>query len=291
MLQQVDQFATANHVHRLSLWLDGALRYVPVAALRDGHRYLLEKYVIQIYSPALPSATLAASQMAAPKVRGLGVTQAIAGFPALPAVADELCFVIDGPIEGLNSSDGACPSPARGKGALAGEGFADSAFTESRLRELLSAPGSFSVLHIGTHFRLRPGNALRSYLLLGDGSQLTLDTISSLNFQGVDLVTLSACQTGLGGARYDDGREIEGLSTLVQHRGAREVIATLWPVEDHSTAQLMRALYESYATSHGDAALGLQQAQRALRLAKGSGGGANADPYYWAGFFVSSSQP
>src|SRR6202034_3417782 len=86
----------------------------------------------------------------------------------------------------------------RGKGALAGEGFADATFTEARLRDLLGTPGAFSVLHIGTHFRLRPGNALRSYLLLGDGSQLTLDTIGTLNFQGVDLVTLSACQTGLG---------------------------------------------------------------------------------------------
>ncbi len=51
---------------------------------------------------------------------------------ALPAVADELCFVIDGPIQGLNSRDGACPSPSQGGGALAGEGFADAAFTEAR---------------------------------------------------------------------------------------------------------------------------------------------------------------
>lgn len=291
MLRQVDQFAAANHVHRLTLWLDGALRYVPVAALRDGRRYLLDKYVVQIYSPAVGGSVRSRSSGTAPQVRGLGVTQAIGGFPALPAVADELCFVVDGPIEGLSSTDGACPSPARGRGALAGEGFADAAFTEERLRDLLAAPGAFSVLHIGTHFRLRPGNALRSYLLLGDGSQLTLDTIGTLNFNGVDLVTLSACQTGLGGARSDDGREIEGLSALVQRRGAGEVIASLWPVEDTSTAQLMRSLYGAFATNHGDAALGLQQAQRALRLRKGPNGDANADPYYWAGFFVSSSRP
>jgi tetratricopeptide (TPR) repeat protein len=174
VLRHVDEFAAANHVHRLTLWLDGALRYVPVAALRDGHRYLLDKYVIQIYSPAAGDARHTVSSRL-PQIRGFGVTQAIAGFPALPAVADELCFVIDGPIEGLLSSDGACPSPTRGNGALAGEGFADAAFTEARLRDLLAVPGAFSVLHIGTHFRLRPGNALRSYLLLGDGSHLTLD--------------------------------------------------------------------------------------------------------------------
>jgi CHAT domain-containing protein len=290
MLRRVDEFAAANHVHRLTLWLDGALRYVPVAALRDGHRYLLDKYVIQIYSPSVEEATRVESNRS-PQIRGFGVTQAIAGFPALPAVADELCFVIDGPIEGLASSDGACPSPARGKGALVGEGFADAAFTEARLRELLALPGAFSVLHIGTHFRLRPGNALRSYLLLGDGSHLTLDTIGTLSFQGVDLVTLSACQTGLGGARGDDGREIEGLGALVQRRGAGNVIASLWPVEDTSTAQLMRTLYSAFAVNHGDAALGLQRAQQALRLRKAPNGRANADPYYWAGFFVASSHP
>ena len=290
VLRHVDEFAAANHVHRLTLWLDGALRYVPVAALRDGHRYMLDKYVIQIYSPAVGEARHSVSNRS-PQIRGFGVTQAIAGFPALPAVADELCFVIDGPIEGLLSSDGACPSPARGKGALAGEGFADAAFTEARLRELLAVPGAFSVLHIGTHFRLRPGNALRSYLLLGDGSHLTLDTISTLSFQGVNLVTLSACQTGLGGARGDDGREIEGLSALVQRRGAGNVIASLWPVEDTSTAQLMRTLYSTFAVNHGDAALGLQRAQQALLLGKGPDGRANADPYYWAGFFVASSHP
>jgi CHAT domain-containing protein len=290
VFRHVDEFAAANHVHRLTLWLDGALRYVPVAALRDGHRYLLDKYAIQIYSPAMGKTGRIPSNLA-PQIRGLGVTQAIAGFPALPAVADELCFVIDGPIQGLMSSDGACPSPMRGKGALTGEGFADAAFTEARLRDLLAAPGAFSVLHIGTHFRLRPGNALRSYLLLGDGSQLTLDTIGTLNFQGVDLVTLSACQTGLGGARSDDGREIEGLSALVQRRGAGTVIATLWPVEDTSTAQLMRSLYGAFAQNHGDAALGLQRAQQALRQRKGPDGRANDDPYFWAGFFVASSHP
>ncbi len=291
MLRHVDEFAAANHAHRLVLWLDGALRYVPVAALRDGQRYLIDKYVIQIYTPASGRDVRSTPGAAAPTVRGLGVTQAIGGFAALPAVADELCFVVDGPIEGLKSNDGACPSPARGKGALAGEGFADAAFTEERLRELLAVPGAFSVLHIGTHFRLRPGNALRSYLLLGDGSQLTLDAISSLSFQGLDLVTLSACQTGLGGARSDDGREIEGLSALVQRRGAGEVIASLWPVEDASTAELMRTLYKTFSATHGDAALALQRAQQALRLRHGLDGRARADPYYWAGFVLASSHP
>ena len=281
ILRPVDEFAARHHVHRLALWLDGPLRYVPIAALQDGHRYLLDKYIIQIYSPALDSEP---KRSATVQVRGLGVTQAIGGFAALPAVADELCYVIRGPIEGLHSSSDACATPSSGNGALQGKGFADAAFTAQRLREILSGPRDFSVLHVGTHFRLRPGNALRSFLLLGDGSVMTLDALSALDFHAIELVTLSACETGTGGAQTDDGREIEGLSTLVQRRGAGRVIASLWQVEDSSTAQLMRKLYAEFAATHGDAALGLQRAQRALRAVY-------ANPYYWAGFSVAGSHP
>jgi CHAT domain-containing protein/tetratricopeptide (TPR) repeat protein len=290
--RRVDEFAAQHRVHRLALWLDGSLRYVPIAALYDGRGYLLDKYVIQMYAPASASApTVPAPARSGPSlVRGLGLTQAISGFPALPAVADELCYVVRGPIEGLHSSSEACATPSSGKGALQGEGFADSAFTEQRLKDLLAGPRDFSVLHIGTHFRLRSGNALRSFLLLGDGSKLTLDAIGALDFTAIDVVTLSACETGLGGARTDDGREIEALSALVQRRGAGQVIASLWQVEDVSTAQLMRALYTSFSATHGDAALGLQQAQHALRRISRNGN-SYANPYYWAGFSVSGSRP
>jgi CHAT domain-containing protein len=286
----VDEFAERHRVHRLALWLDGSLRYVPMAALSDGRRYLLDKYVIQIYTPA-PEVGARPARAGRAQVRGLGVTQAVAGFPALPAVADELCYVVRGPIEGLHATSGACAAPSQGAGALAGQGFADTAFTERRFEELLAAPRDFSVLHIGTHFRLRPGNALRSFLLLGDGSKLTLDTMGSLDFSAIDVVTLSACETGLGGARTDDGREVEGLSALVQRRGAGRVIASLWQVEDVSTAQLMRRFYASFNAAHGDAALGLQQAQHALRSLADGNGKSYADPYYWAGFSVSGNRP
>jgi CHAT domain-containing protein len=286
----VDEFAAQHRVHRLVLWLDGSLRYVPIAALSDGHRYLLDKYAIQIYTPSLDS-TAPAARAAVSLVRGLGVTLAVAGFPALPSVADELCYVVRGPIEGLHTSSGACATPSSGRGALQGEGFVDAAFTEQKFRELLAGPRVFSVLHVGTHFRLRPGNALRSFLLLGDGSKLTLDAISALDIHAIDLVTLSACETGMGGAHTDDGREIEGLGTLVQHRGAGRVIASLWQVDDASTAQLLRRLYTAFSATHGDAALGLQQAQHALRALSGPNGGSYANPYYWAGFFVSGSHP
>ncbi|HEY7378959.1 MAG TPA: CHAT domain-containing protein [Steroidobacteraceae bacterium] len=290
LARSVDEQARRAGASHLILWLDGPLRYVPFGALYDGRSYLLDRYALQIY--AEPRGAAAGRAMAATlDVRGLGVTRAVAGYRALPAVAEELCSVVRGPITGLATPAPGCPSPQIGKGALPGEGFADASFTAARLRTLLDEPRDFSVLHLGTHFSLRPGNAVRSFLLLGDGERLTLDAIGHMDFEGVELLTLSACETGLGGAVTDDGREIEGLSAIAQRRGARRVVASLWQVEDVSTARLMRTMYGSLASNHNDGAAALRQAQLALRASRQEGKQPYAHPYYWAGFVISGSTP
>jgi CHAT domain-containing protein len=218
------------------------------------------------------------------------VTQAVAGFQPLPGMADELCYVVNGPITGLSTRSAACRGTTAGDGALPGEGFADRAFTTQRFETLLHAPHAYTVLHVGTHFSLRSGNAMRSFLVLGDGSRLMLDTLAGLDFTGLDLVTLSACQTAMSGGQTDDGREIEGLSAIVQQRGARQVVATLWRVEDESTAQLMRAMYGALAAHSTDVAGALQLAQKTLRTRTVGGRHPYEHPYYWAGFVVSSSE-
>lgn len=292
LARPVDEASRKAGATRLVLWLDGPLRYVPFGALHDGKEFLIDRYAIQIYSEAgSGTAAAAADRDRALRVRGLGVTQAVAGYRPLPAVAEELCFVVRGPITGLVAQPDGCSSTTTGDGALRGEGFADAAFTEARVRSLLTSPREFSVLHLGTHFSLRPGNAVRSFLLLGDGARLTLDTIGTLDFSGLELMTLSACETAMGGAVTDDGREIEGLSAIVQRRGAKRVIASLWQVEDASTARLMRDMYGSLSSANGDAAEALRRAQRSLRAVKRDGGRPYAHPYYWAGFVISSSQP
>lgn len=282
----LDQEARRAGAKRLVLWLDGALRYVPFAALSDGEDYLVDRYTIEAYVPQA-DAPMHALRRGPLTVRGLGLTRALDGYDALPAMADELCDVIRGPIEGLELQ-GTCPRAQYGNGALEGTGFADSAFTAARLQAVLAGERDFSVLHLGTHFSLRPGNARRSFLLLGDGSRLTLDAIAGLDFADLRLVTLSACQSGLGGATTDDGREIEGLSAIVQRRGARSVVASLWRVEDRSTARLMRELYDALPGQRGDAAAALRRSQIRLRKVRDNGRHPWQHPYYWAGFLVSS---
>lgn len=286
LAKPLDDAAQAARAKRLVLWLDGALRYVPFAALNDGSSYLVEKYALEVYSTSPGSAPTASSSHLL-KVRGLGVAQAVPGFDALPAMADELCDVVHGPITGLTQRGSACPSLAVGNGALPGLGFADAAFTEARFESVLQDTRDYSILHIGTHFSLRPGNVMRSFLVLGDGSRLSLDAISKLSFSGIDLVTLSACQTALGGTVSDDGREIEGLNTIVQRAGARQVIASLWQVEDKSTALLMRRLYGHLAKSGDDGARALQLSQVELLNLSSGGRRPYAEPFYWAGFIAS----
>jgi CHAT domain-containing protein len=116
---------------------------------------------------------------------------------------------------------------------------------------------------------------------------LSLDAISKLSFSGIDLVTLSACQTALGGMASDDGREIEGMNVIVQNAGARQMIASLWQVEDKSTALLMRQLYGHLAKAGVDGARALQQSQLELLSLNIGGRRPYAQPFYWAGFVAS----
>jgi CHAT domain-containing protein len=178
-----------------------------------------------------------------------------------------------------------------GQGAIQGAGFADASFTQQQFDTLLAGPRDFSVLHISTHFSLRPGNALRSYLLTGSGERMTLDRLAAIDFSGVQLITLSACQTALGGAVTGDGREVEGLSTLVQKRGVERVVASLWRVEDRSTAVLMKNFYRRLAESPGNDARALRLAQLDLRRLAVDGRRPYEHPFYWAGFTLDSARP
>ena len=141
----------------------------------------------------------------------------------------------------------------------------------------------------------RPGNESTSFLLLGDGDKLTLNRIreDKLDFSHVDLMTLSACETALGGGRNAQGEEIEGLGALVQKQGAKGVIATLWPVADESTGLLMRNFYQLREQKKLSKSAALRQAQLVL-LKEGAvnrdnargAAGPHAHPFYLAPFIL-----
>jgi CHAT domain-containing protein/Tfp pilus assembly protein PilF len=281
----------------LMLSLDGALRYLPFAALNDGNAYLVEKYRLALFSEA------ARDKLKDPpfpdwKAAALGMTQSAEGFVALPSVAEEL----HGIVRTAESMGGILP----GRIAL------DKAFSRTSVIRALS--DGFPVIHIASHFVFNPGTELESFLLLGDKSHLSLKEIKDedYDFRHVELVALSACETAIGGGADHFGREIEGFAAMVQKQGARSVIATLWQVADESTAVLMKVFYANHSFGKFTKAEALRQAQLTLlrgdldsdeaapatqRAAVRSAVSISAPvtkkqyahPYYWAPFIIAGN--
>jgi CHAT domain-containing protein len=237
----------------LVLSLDGALRYLPFAALHDGQHYLVETQSLVMLTEAAQGSLRDAPQ-ADWRIWGLGVSEAKPGFSALPNVKGELGGIVG-------------PQGIDGKVQL------DAQFTERSLREGIN--DQYPVIHIASHYQFTPGSSSDSFLLLGDGTRMTLaDIKAKLDLQYVDLLTLSACQTALGGGEDANGMEVEGLGAIAQRQGAKAVLASLWPVADSSTALLMQNLYRLHRDDHLSKAVALQQAQ--LLLLHGTAGAASA---------------
>lgn len=270
------------HVDTLMLYLVGALRYVPVAALYDpvAHRHLIEQYALAVYTVGGLRDSLAEPPVTAWSAAGVGVSRALGEFAALTAVPGELQSVVH------------AAQDAGTGGVLPGERFLDEAFTREELHALARRKVPFSVLHIATHFKLVAGREDESQLLLGDGDLLSMRELrsdSTLSLGAYDLVTLSACNTSTGSGERA-GTEFEGLATTLLKKGARAVIATLWEVQDTGTARLMHAFYASRgAQRQRSKAEALRQAQLALLSGSERDESGKLDfrhPYYWAPFIL-----
>lgn len=281
------------------MWsLDGALRYLPMGVLFDAERkqYLLERYRTVVYTPAGAS-DLKNQPRANWQGAGFGVSKAISNaevgsFKALSGVPGELKSVI-------RTADNQ-------NGVIEGAMYLDEQFTEESFRDALRKR-TYPLIHVASHFAFKPGDSLKSFLLLGNGKALTLEEIrNSQNlFGGVDLLALSACETGVG-EKDEEGREVEGFGVLAQNKGAKAVLATLWPVADESTAKLMAEFYRLREAKSANKAEALRQAQlqllrgaekknsseeRGVKLPNQAPNVADpmkphAHPYYWAPFIL-----
>ncbi len=95
-----------------------------------------------------------------------------------------------------------------------------------------------------------------------DGGILTAEAIQELQLRDLDLVVLSACETGLGGLVYSEG--VFGLQRAFHLGGARNVVASLWKVDDQATAALMALFYERLWHQGKPPIEALREAQLAL---------------------------
>jgi CHAT domain-containing protein len=132
----------------------------------------------------------------------------------------------------------------------------------------------YDVIHFATHARLDHAAPSQSSILLYD-DDLAFADILTLGLHA-KLVVLSSCEGALGESYAGD--EIVGLAQGFFHAGAQAVVASLWPVEDAATRELMQRLYRRLAAG-ADVAHALRSAQREMAAA-------GYAPYHWAPFVV-----
>jgi len=256
----------------------GILYDVPFEALRgsDG-RALVERFAVS-YAPSASSLaffrTLPPLAPGSTTLMALGNPNVHAGLPArtrqvaldrvdlltpLPYTADEMNGIAD---------------LFRPRVRILAAGDA----TERALRE--SPLDQVRILHFATHGLIDETHPERSGLVLTasppDDGLLQVREIYALGLQA-DLVTLSACQTALG--RHATGEGIIGLTRAFFYAGARAVVASLWDIEDASTARLMQQFYANIRS--GEA---IDVALQHAKLAFLKGGGQTSRPFYWASF-------
>ena len=295
LIRPVEQDLKDSGAEVVMLNLEGFLRYIPFAALKDKERYFIEDYALTIQTPAADTQYQTGGRDRSRAV-GFGVTDALKDFVGLPGVAKELETIFDG---------------ADSAGVLGGMPRLNGDFNSDDFASALEQRPQF--VHIASHFKLEPGDESKSFLLLGTGDELTLETIRTderFQFMDVDLLTLSACETA--GEVGSDGKQVESFATLAQASGASSVMATLWPIADDSTATLMADFYKALLDAKLDKALALQQAQVAMihttdgpvalnppkAIARGVQASDDADgsapavrqplshPYYWSAFIL-----
>ena len=237
----------------------GVLHYMSFSSLHDGESYLIDRYAI-FHSPSASvlKFTLARkpdAKAAAGKVRVLAI-----GNPNLGSAAYDLPFA-EKEVKSLRWNFPKIDILTRDRA------------TESWVVKHI---GEYGIIHIASHGEFDSVSPLFSALKLradpqADGN-LRANEVTELRLNA-QLVTLSACQTGLG--KIEKGDEVIGLNRAFIYAGTRAIVSSLWRVSDVSTAIMIKHFYRNYvAKGKADS---LAEAQRQVKRFY-------PHPSYWAGF-------
>lgn len=144
----------------------------------------------------------------------------------------------------------------------------------------ISLGGDYGILHLATHSVVDPENGEQTYLAFypgNDSSLLYAREMYSMPLKA-ELVTLSACETGVGEIRAGEG--VISLARAFSYAGARSIVNSLWPVNDMSTSQVMKYFYANLKKGLPKD-LALQEARIDYIESQAH---TEAHPYFWAGF-------
>lgn len=295
LVQPIAPWLAARGTQTLVWVNDGPLRLVPMAALYDGERHLLDRFqTANVLGMSMTNTQAARMERVQALVAGAGRFGAVVDRLASETWAQPLRRQLLG--AAAEAEPGATRSlqAQRMREALELPGVAEEVKT---LQRLLPGPvlqdarftvqgfsgqvqkGGHRIVHIASH-GVFGGSAATSFLMAYD-DLLTLPNLQNLlqsestRRLPIELLTLSACQTAEGNERAP-----LGLSGAALKARARSVLGTLWPVDDAATVQLMSAFYARWtARPEQGKAAALREAQRALLRQADT-----RHPYYWAPF-------
>ncbi len=203
-------------VQNLAFVMDDGLRALPVAALHDGQRFLVEKYSLGL----MPSINLTDTRyvdVRNTRVLAMGSSK-FNELNDLPAVPTELSLI---------------------QSEWQAQVISEDNFTLKNLRAARSSNAA-GIVHLATHGEFRPGDPANSFIQFRR-ERLGLDQLEELGFSDppTELLVLSACRTALG----DRDAEL-GFAGITIQSGAKSALGSLWYVSDLGTLTLMGKFYE-----------------------------------------------
>lgn len=258
LIRPLERELNQNQIKTLVFVNDGVLRGVPMAALHDGQQYLIQKYNVAL-TPGLQ--LLSPRSLSSDQLTTLagGLAQSRQGFSALPGVKEEVQEIAQ---------------------IVSTEVFLDEQFTSDRLQKAIEST-SFPIVHLATHGQFS-SQVEETFLLTWD-ERINVKNLDQFlqeregqQRSPIELLILSACQTATG-----DKRAVLGLAGVAVRSGARSTLATLWSVQDESTAHLIAQFYKSLSRPGVTKAEALRQAQLSLLQST-----EYQHPFYWAPFVL-----
>jgi CHAT domain-containing protein/Tfp pilus assembly protein PilF len=237
---------------------NGPLHFLPFQALRNGKgEYMVQLYNI-IYEPSAGVYILCNERVAEQGSRFLGFALSevsVGGKAGLPGTGEEVRKILE-----------IFPDNLSAFGANGSETF------------VKKNAGRFNFIHFATHGSYNFDQPLYSCLLFPaseeDDGRLNVYEVLEMNLNA-KLVTLSACETGLG--NLNRGDELIGLSRAFLFAGSSSVLVSLWAVADYQTSMLMTSFY-SHLKDH--------TVQEALTLAQREVIKKFPQPLYWSPFIL-----
>lgn len=264
-----------NDIEKITIIADGPLNYIPFSALNTNPKDpapLLEKYTLSYAS----SATLLDKL----KVKGNTENTVLA---IAPGFSDPVPARYNG-----GHLLSALPNSKREIESIAAY-FPEKSFSGSMatLENFRSYASAYSMIHLATHALVN--NAVPEYSFLAFAPQRDRENLLYIRDLydmkiPADLVTLSACETGVG--KLQDGEGMISLSHAFFYSGAKSLINTLWNINDNSATAIMEDFYKNLSKGRSkdealrNAKLGFITRHKEDKL---------SHPYYWSAFVVSGN--